>query len=117
MSEVINMRITEWAKKVRSSGTGVYSGVIADEVKVTKLAEGARWRIAQRKTCDMGHEHSKELLVQFKEEVGALTTFEVGCLFQLFMENKKPTDYAGFHTSPAGREFIKKIKTLHKFDR
>jgi len=41
-----------------------------------------------------------------------LTIFEAGLLYALFVQNKKPKDYAGYHRCEAGKEFIENIKEI-----
>jgi len=61
------------------------------------------------KTCQ--HKTSKRLEVVFNKK-DSLTIFETSLLFMLFVENKKPVDYAEFHKRQAGKEFIENINNV-----
>jgi len=41
-----------------------------------------------------------------------LTVFQASLLYLMYVENKRPQDYAGFHECVAGKEFIENIKSI-----
>jgi len=53
----------------------------------------------------------QRIIVIFKKPID-LTIFQAELLFALFCLNKKPCDYANYHNTISGKEFIDNIKDV-----
>lgn len=83
------------------------------EIKVKKFTEEPCFILYSTHECPTCHRGDVEnkLEVKFKEDQG-LTIFEADLLFMLWIEKKKPKDYANYHQCFAGRKFIENIDSV-----
>lgn len=76
-----------------------------------------KWKLEKKegeicKYCKTDLSKDQNLYIEFYNPVTNLTIFECGMLFSLFRLNRIVADYAGYHNSQAGKEFIQNIKSI-----
>lgn len=105
------MEIGEWKKKIASAKPSPKMANLPD-LKLTVSPSRTIQILARTDKCKhCGNESKKRLTISFIKP-HKITVFEAGLLWMLFVENKKPVDYAGFHKCTAGKEFIKNIGSI-----
>ena len=85
-------------------------------IKVITNKEHTIQKLYTEKECRLCKQRIKKtVMVIFKKPI-KLSIFQAGMLYSIFVENKKPVDYASYHECIAGKEFIDNIKGLHYHD-
>jgi len=110
------MKIEEFKKllktKIRVRLNGTSQKYL--DIKVKKYIAINRFEVyLETATCSKcGSSVRSSVIVDFFKPIENLTIFEAQLLYSLFVLNKIPYDYAQFHKSQAGKEFIENIKNV-----
>lgn len=111
------MELAKWLTILKNAKAGSLLTGGSIPVKVFANAEHTELTIrSDITTCHKCNTKCPEYVkVTFKEPKHNLTVFEAGLLYYLFSRNKKPIDYAGYHTCVAGKRFIENIKGVETY--
>ena len=92
----------------------VYTGSASYKLKVATNKEHTIQKIYTRYECSHCNTNTeRKIMVKFKEPQ-RLSIFQAYLLYMLFLENKKPNDYAQYHKCIAGKKFIDNILEVRK---
>jgi len=92
----------------------VYTGSASYKLKVTTNKDHTLQKIYKKSYCKHCNVTGiKEIMIQFKEPQ-RLSIFQACLIYMLFIENKKPMDYASYHKCVAGKRFIDNIQEVRK---
>lgn len=76
--------------------------------------EGKKLVLKETETCDKCEtETNHTITVEFYEKPERITIFQAGVIYSIVALEEIPRDYAEFHESKAGKEFIGNIKYIH----
>lgn len=108
------MKIEDFVSKVKSAKKSqVATANFGIKLRVNKDRTEQHIFFSDIRTCRCcGHQiggENNELKVLFYNPE-SLSIFQAGLLYSLFILNKVPYDYAGYHNCIAGKEFIENIK-------
>lgn len=105
------MKMEEFTAKLgKTKHSSKYTGFSKNKVQTNH--EHTRYIISSFEKCKSCQgEDLRSLTVEFSKH-HQMTIFEADMLFMVFIENKRPADYANFHKCPAGIEFIENIKSI-----
>ena len=85
------------------------------DVKVVKYYSLNRFKVYRDEKCPKCDKAiSDSVTIDFFNPIEHLTIFEAQMFYKIFVLNKKPYDYADFHKSPYGKEWIENIKNVVK---
>lgn len=104
------MEMKEWLNVLKHTKPN-YTFLTMKDFKLYKYPD--KFKIVTETKCkdkDCNCVTRKGVSVYFHNMPKELSTFQVELLYNVFVRNKKPYDYASYHTCPAGIEFISNIK-------
>ena len=105
----MKMKIEKFIERLKKAKkTAQSTASITNDLKVRK--NGNSFQIYKSVVCSKCRAGGlkQQIFIQFQNQK-ALTIFQAGLLWSLFVENKKPYDYADYHKCIAGKEFIENI--------
>jgi len=110
----MKMEIEIFKQKTRkASATSIETAQKPRDMRVSVTPNRRLFRIVREHKCDKCKiTHKRNLLVLFKEPQEPLSIFQVVMLYMLFVEGKKPADYARYHECQAGKKFIENIEMV-----
>lgn len=91
----------------------ITKGYILEENRIIKILEKQKEEVCSKCGRDL-NSIPVGINVIIDKSQKPLTIFEASLLFMMYIYNKIPYDYAGYHNCPAGKEFIKNIKQVEK---
>lgn len=94
------MDVKQFEEVLSKAKIGFFTGRIS-EFKLYRSEEGRKWIYKVKGITVLG--------VEFYQSIEHMSIFQAELLYMLYVQNRKPSDYAGFHKSPAGRKFIENI--------
>lgn len=105
------MDYKDFVSKASKAKIGRYSLLYGVKVVYDKQHHLAKvYRLNKCKKCK--HAREEAVFVKFKNNPEKLSVFQVNLLFSLFYVNQKPSDYASYHKTIAGKEFIESIEEV-----
>lgn len=108
------MNMQEWVNRIGAAKHSVRYSRLDLRVGVSPdgLTRLLRLKISEETCSKCGQSMTnsgKTVIVKLHKPIEHFSIFEAELLYELYAENKRPYDYAGFHKCPAGREFIGNI--------
>ena len=109
------MELEEWKRKIKECNkTHKTTMNIYLKENLTLLRRGEDLLIIKsfRKCPVCNTTQKRELKIKTHTK---LSIFDVSLLFSVFVLDKLPKDYANYHTTPAGKKFIKGLITVSTY--